>query len=273
MADVWHSIQIFQASDGYPICYHSYQPAVPPKAHLVCIHGIQSHGGWYETSCTQLAAAGYQVSYFDRRGSGLNWLQRGDAPSYQRLLADLREFMSSGPKQIPVILLATSWGGKLGVALAAEKVTPMQKLVLLCPGIFPHVKPALSTRLGIAWSRLFKPYRQFPIPLNDPELFTLSSKWQYFLAHDPLALHYASARLLAESFWLDQHLKRIKSLSSIPILLLLGGQDRIIRNDRTEEWLKTIAPQTKVIMYPQSHHTFEFEDNCPFVRDILAWIE
>jgi pimeloyl-ACP methyl ester carboxylesterase len=211
------------------------------------------------------------VSYFDRRGSGLNWLQRGDAPSYQRLLADLREFMSSGPKDIPAILLATSWGGKLGVALAAEN-PPMQKLVLFCPGIFPQVKPPLSVRLGVTWSRLFKPRRQFPIPLNDPELFTLSSKWQYFLAHDPLAIHYASARLLAESFWLDQHLKRITSLSSIPILLLLGGQDRIIRNDRTERWLKEIAPQTKLILYPESHHTFEFEDNCPFVRDILAWI-
>jgi alpha-beta hydrolase superfamily lysophospholipase len=272
LADVRHAIQIFHASDGYPIYYHSYQPAVPSKAHLVCIHGIQSHGGWYEASCTQLAAAGYQVSYFDRRGSGLNWLQRGDAPSYRRLLDDLREFMAAGPKDIPAILLATSWGGKLGVALAAAKEPPMQQLVLLCPGIFPRMKPTLSTRLGVAWSRFVKPRRRFLIPLNDPELFTLSSKWQFFLARDPLALHYATARLLAESFFLDQHLKRIKALSPIPTLLLLGGQDRIIRNDRTESWLKTIAPQTKVIRYPESHHTFEFEDNCPFVRDILTWI-
>jgi pimeloyl-ACP methyl ester carboxylesterase len=271
LAEVAATIRVFFTSDCYPLYYRHYRPVGPVKGHLVCIHGIQSHGGWYERSCTEWAAAGYLVSYLDRRGSGLNWLCRGDAPSYGRLLADVREFLQTHARNGPVFLLATSWGGKLGVALAAEAEASFQKLVLLCPGIFPKIKPPVAERFGIARARLLRPKRLFPIPLNNPELFTLSPRWQHFLAHDPLALHQATARLLVESFRLDQHLKRIRSLT-LPTLLLLGGQDRIIRNDRTEQWLKTIAPHVQVITYPGCHHTFEFEDNCPFVRDILTWI-
>lgn len=274
MADVSHSIKVFTASDGYPIHYRSYEPPKAPRGHLLCLHGIQSHGGWYEQSCTQMAQAGYLVSYLDRRGSGLNWLQRGNAPSYQRLLLDIREFITNTtPTSVPSTLIATSWGGKLGVALAAESNPPMHKLILMCPGLFPQVKPSLPIRLGIGWSRLVKPNRLFPIPLDDPALFTSSRHCQDFLRNDPLSIHRATARFFVESVLLDRRLRQITSLPSIPILLVLAGQDRIIRNDRTETWLKSIAPHTKVVTYPKSHHTLEFEPNHPFVHDILGWID
>ena len=48
-------------------------------------------------------------------------------------------------------------------------------------------------------ARLFRPRKRFAIPLNDPELFTLSPHWQQFLRDDPLRLHQATARLLIES--------------------------------------------------------------------------
>ena len=81
-----HTVESFTASDGYRCHYRRY---VPPesgpavRAHVVCIHGIQSHSGWYEYSCSRLRQAGYLVSFLDRRGAGLNDQDRGDTPNYR----------------------------------------------------------------------------------------------------------------------------------------------------------------------------------------------
>src|SRR5262249_38975098 len=109
LADSPYTIEEFTASDGYRWCYRRYRmriaecvlrndgaaqaiPNPPPRAHVVALHGIQSHAGWYEYSCTRLAQAGFIVSFLDRRGSGMNQQARGDTPSFGRLLDDVAEF-------------------------------------------------------------------------------------------------------------------------------------------------------------------------------------
>src|SRR5262249_34494128 len=152
-----------------------------PRAHVVCVHGIQSHGGWYEGSCTRLAQAGFAVYFLDRRGSGLNPQQRGDAPSFRRLLDDLAEVLPPLRGSRPVFLAGISWGGKLAAALQRRHPGLVDGLALLCPGFCPRVGPSFLQRLAILWSRLTAPTRLFPIPLNDPELFTASPAWQRFI--------------------------------------------------------------------------------------------
>ncbi len=72
------------------------------RARVVCIHGIQSHGGWYEYSCRRLAEAGFEVFFLDRRGSGLNAQARGDAPNFRRrLIEDVAEFLEGRKKDSP----------------------------------------------------------------------------------------------------------------------------------------------------------------------------
>src|SRR5947208_9763011 len=104
------TIQEHAAGDGYRWHYRQYLPDGPPRAHVVCIHGIQSHGGWYEHSCERLRGAGFAVSFIDRRGSGLNEADRGDAPGFRRLLDDLAEFLLQPlPGAPPLFLMAISW--------------------------------------------------------------------------------------------------------------------------------------------------------------------
>src|SRR5207244_11217356 len=73
---------------------------------------------------------------------------------------------------LPTVLLAISWGSKLAVALERRSPCLVDRLPLLCPGFFPKVRPSFGRRLGIALARLGYPRKFFPIPLNDPEIFT-----------------------------------------------------------------------------------------------------
>ena len=67
------TVEEFKAGDGYVWRYRRFAPQGAARAEVAFIHGIQSHGGWYEYSSSQLARAGFAVSFLDRRGSGLTF--------------------------------------------------------------------------------------------------------------------------------------------------------------------------------------------------------
>jgi alpha-beta hydrolase superfamily lysophospholipase len=276
------TIEEHTASDGYRWRYRRYLAGETPRAHVVVVHGIQSHGGWYEYSSGKVCRAGFNLFFLDRRGSGLNDQARGDAPSFRRLLDDLAEFLTALPRttdpgraRLPLFLGAISWGGKLAVALERRHPGLIDGMMLLSPGFFPKVKTGLGKRLAILFTRLIRPRRLFPIPLNDPELFTATPRWLQFLRQDPLALHYATARLLVESVRLDAYLRFVPKYVHVPVLLLLAENDRIIHNAKTRAYVERFATKDKeIIEYPGAHHTLEFEaEPDRFIGDLIGWME
>jgi alpha-beta hydrolase superfamily lysophospholipase len=248
-----------------------------PKATVVCLHGIQSHGGWYEGSCQRLRDAGCDVFFLDRRGSGLNSEARGDTPNFRRLLDDVGEFLQTlrGPGRPPLFVLAISWGGKLAAGLGQRFPGLVDGLNLQAPGFCPQVKPSANERLQIARAALSSPEMLFPIPLNDPALFTGSIEAQKFIAQDPLALHQATARFLYQSARLEFYLRRAARKTRIPVLLQLAGHDRIIDNQRTRRFVARFGNRyQRVIEYPDAHHTLEFEPPPqPHFSDLCEWID
>jgi alpha-beta hydrolase superfamily lysophospholipase len=272
-------IRTHTASDGYVWKYRQYDPpgGAAPRGRVVCVHGIQSHGGWYDHSCRRLAEEGFAVSFLDRRGSGLNEQDRGDAAGFRRLIDDIAEYLVSLTTHHPPLtthLLAISWGGKLAAALQRRHPGLVDGLALLCPGFFARVRPPLGERLGIVWAYLTSPRKMFPVPLNDPELFTASPEWQQFLRDDPLAVRQATARFLANSVRLDGYLRFVPRRVTVPVLLLLAGQDRIVDNARTRRFAESFAsPDKTIVEYPEAHHTLEFEPRPHrYLDDLIGWL-
>ena len=265
------------ASDGYRWQYRHYRPASVPAGRVVFLHGIQSHGGWYEQSCRHLAGAGLSVYFLDRRGAGLNQQDRGDTPSFRRLIDDVAEFLRhlrQEQAEGKILLAGISWGGKVATALQRRHPGLVDGLALLCPGFFPRVRLSLRQKVRVLLSRLLTPRRLFPIPLNEPELFTATPRWLQFLREDPLSLHRATARFLAESVRLDLYLRWTPKHVRVPVLLVLAGQDRIIDNGPTRAFVERFASgDRQVIEYPQGHHTLEFEpDPATYFADLTRWL-
>lgn len=279
MVDTPFEISSFLTSGGYKLHYRHFQPVGMSKGTIVFIHGIQSHGGWYETSCKKFAQAGYRVLFLDRRGSGLNEVSRGDSPSFRTLLDDLKEFLQYQRKEIagatPLILGAISWGGKIAFGLEIRIANLVDGFILLAPGFCPKVHPTRKERFFIALGSLFSPRRLFNIPLNDPELFTSNPAAQKFLKEDPLALRKATARFLLDSVRLDFYLRIFRTKISKPILLLIAGQDKIIDNEKTIAFVKRFASGSLTVRdYPEAHHTFEFEpEPQKHIEEIEEWLQ
>ncbi len=272
------TLHTFASSDGYRWVYRRFDPPGESPAvigRVVFIHGIQSHGGWYPRSCAEIAAAGYQVYFLDRRGCGLNHQSRGDMPGFRRALDDIAEFLRSLPSDnIPRFLAAISWGGRLGVALQYRHPGLVDGLALLSPGIVPKIRPSFLGRMRITIARVLCPSRLFPIPLNDPALFTSSVEWQHFIENDQHGLRLGTSRMLFGNFALGIYLRRARKLLTLPVLLLLAEHDDIINNAKVRTYIEE-SPSTdkQIIEYRGAHHTLEFEpEGHPFVGDLLRWL-
>ena len=270
-------LRTYTVGDGYRCHYRDYAAVGEPRAHVVFVHGIQSHAGWYEYSCRRLAESGFAVSFLDRRGSGQNAEARGDAPSFRRLLDDIAEFLRPLRERqppLPIFLAGISWGGKLVVALQRRHPGLADGLALLCPGLCPRVGHNFGERLRILGARLTTPRRLFPVPLSDPQLFTATPRWQEFIRDDPLSVRQATARFFVESVRLDLYLNFVVSRVRMPVLLLLAEHDQIIDNARTRAFVERFPSTDKEVHeYAGAHHTLEFEaDPEPFIAELLGWL-
>jgi alpha-beta hydrolase superfamily lysophospholipase len=272
------TLKSFTASDGYCWKYRRYAASGRVRARVVCVHGIQSHSGWYEHSCKRMAAAGFAVSFLDRRGAGMNTQRRGDAPSFRRLLDDIAEYLRAPRRSdaaLPTFLVGISWGGKLAAAFPKRHPGLVEGLGLFCPGFCPRISLPPLQRLAVLAARLVVPRLLFNVPLSDPALFTGNLRWREFIASDTLALRKATARFFIESVRLDGYLHWAREHINMPVLLLLAEHDCIIDNARTRHFTAHFpTTDQQVIEYPRAHHTLEFEpDPEPFIADVLHWLD
>jgi alpha-beta hydrolase superfamily lysophospholipase len=251
--------------------------ASDPPVTFIVLHGIQSHGGWFEYSASLLAESGCPVILPDRRGSGLNAAGRGDAAHAQQWFEDLDDLVAAERAVRPtarVAAVGVSWGGKLAAAWALRGGAPLAGLLLIAPGVFPQVDVGWISRARIGLSLLVSPTRRFDIPLNDPALFTSNPRGQEFIRSDTLKLERATARFLYFSARLDARLRRSPAAAlRVPATLLLAGRDRIIRNEPTMRWLRRVSADAPFVRtFPQASHTIEFEsDVSDFSACLAEW--
>jgi alpha-beta hydrolase superfamily lysophospholipase len=266
-------LEKYTASDGYELTYR-YWPVANPLSRIVFLHGIRSHGGWYLATCEALAQAGYEVFFLDRRGAGLNTVDRGDTPSLRRMLDDIVEFLRKLPRDKPLHLAGISWGAKLAVGIPYRAPNLIDGLILIAPGLKPKLTPPWRTRLQIVLNALVRPTIVFPIPLNEPDLFTSSPEGQAFIRQDPLGLTQATARFFVHSYGLEVYARKARKHLSMPVLLLVAGNDPIIDNPAVLRLANSWPTKhLQVLEYPEAGHTLEFEEaEHPWRGDLLNWL-
>ncbi|MCK6455925.1 MAG: lysophospholipase [Phycisphaerae bacterium] len=271
------AIERIRHSDGYEAAVRWWLPPNRRGA-VLYLHGIQSHGGWYEHGGTELAARGYAVLMPDRRGSGLNDVDRGHAESCDRLLADGRELIDAlraraGSRRVH--LVGVSWGGKWSVALATTTPDAVASMTLVAPGLFPRLDLPLANKFRIAWSLIAEPTRPVAIPLNDPSMFTRNPARLAELQRDALRLFDVTAAFLLASRRMDRYVAQFARMHPAPpTQFLLAGRDVIIDNTRTQSYAAALRSPTRIIEFPDASHTLEFEsDPAPFRRAIADWMD
>lgn len=262
------------ASDGYPMAVRVWKP-LHAIGRVIVVHGIVSHGGWYLRSCRYLADRNLEVHALDRRGSGLNFRQRGDVANVNRWLEDVEEYINSLSPRLPTVLLGISWGGKLAALLSTRDKTLLAGIGLICPGIFAYQQANFMQQILLrvaASSGLSK--RLVRIPLHDPELFTDHPDYKAYICDDPFTLRQITIRFAKADLQLNKLARASAKMIRLPIFLMLAGREKIVSNDRTLRfWEQVKSTQKNLIQYHAAAHTLEFEaDPSKYLTDLYAQV-
>ena len=267
------------AADGYPIAARSWRHAsagLSPRGQVIFLHGIISHSGWYTQSCDKLAQHGFDVTFLDRRGSGMNTAGRGDVDTHHTWLRDVEDFLAGLPTTTPRILIGISWGGKLAAEITKRRPDLVDGLGLICPGIYAfQFPPAWKYRLLAAATRLGLGGLRVPIPLRDPALFTDVPRWQHYIATDASTLRRVSLRFALADRALTESARQNVDRIRLPTWMVLAGRDRIVDNTAMRRFFDSVgSPDKELTEYPEAAHTFEFEpDPTAYWGDLIRWVE
>ena len=263
----------YSAQDGVKLVARVWQRN-DAIADVVYLHGIVSHGGWYESSCVNLAERGFQVHFLERRGSGLNIKNRGDVDHWHTWMSDVSVYLQALPSDRPRILLGISWGGILATALVRRHPEMLAGLGLICPGLFSFKAANRLQRVALrAAAALGLNAVKVQVPLQDPALFTNSVEGQRYVAEDPLALRKITVQFAKQNLALLRYAVESPEEIEVPVLLMLASDDPVTDNVRTRAFVARVGHRDRtVIEYAGASHTLEFEDDpSQYFSDLTAW--
>ncbi len=247
--------------------------AARPRHHVLYLHGIESHGGWFLPAAQRLRDAGCTTYLLDRRGSGLNRdPDPGDARSSGELLEDVELFRRHVDLS-EVHLVGLSWGAKLAVATALRRPTGVASIVLITPGLRALVDLSPLQKVTCLLSLLTGGGARLALPIK-PDMFTTTTRFLDFITQDPWRLHRVTARFLLASRRLDRLIDRRIAELRPPVLLLQAARDRIIDNAGVVKLLGAAgsgAPRLHV--FDEATHALQFDQVDELASRIMAFLD
>jgi len=238
---------LISTSDGKKLFLRVWEPENPSKIAILILHGITAYSGPYEMLGVPLSRIGYTVYGLDLRGHGLSDGIRGDYPSKERFVKDLRESILFLKEKHPTLILL---GHSLGVitALIASNfyLKEINGLILISaareakPGVYN--KMSIPTKLKILSSSIIKPskpiisyYRDGMTGVNDP-LYNFKYTLRFMKIFNVKKLN-------------------IPDKFEIPIAIAIGEHDEIFSVESARSFFDEIPSENKrFIVLPGAKH-------------------
>lgn len=258
-------------------CVSWTESDVTAWANLVCVHGLGLHKYVYEPFGKQMARVGINTYAIDVRGFGSFKNAPGDSgldlkTTIEDLKGVIEEIRMVRPG-MPIVLLGESMGGAAVIQFAAQYPDLVDGVIACVPSgaRYSHQKEQFKTMVGL-FKGGSKPMNVGPGMLKrataDEEL---RDSW----SNDPKARLLLSPKELIRFQNFMNQTNGAAAKVSDPVLIVQGGQDRLVKATGTEDLFKKIGTSDKdfVILGNAEHLIFEegqFDEQS--VNVISGWI-
>jgi acylglycerol lipase len=265
-------IRTLVCEDGYRLQFRVWPARGLPAATLILISGMMSHSGWFRELAGLLAAWQLNVVGADRRGSGLNQRDRGDASSRDILLSDLLRTIDHEEGSVPVYLVGWCWGAVLAVNASLTFGHRLKGLALLAPGIFPsaQVKRAIQEAMD-ALQHADPPPRVIPSPMKE-EMFTDIPQIRQRIASDVLAVREFTPQFVHVSRQMQLVAAARLAELTLPVLLLLAARDLAVENNTTLARFQKLRKAAVTSATIPCSHAMQFEAPHETADNIRNWL-
>lgn len=247
------------------------------RAHVLLLHGYADHLGRYRDFRDALLAEGFAVHAYDQRGHGRTPGPRGHVrrftdylDDFDRCLARMRAQGGDGR----AFVVAHSHGGLEALAALQRRGTPLvDGLVLSSPYLaLAFQAPAWKVAFAKALQGIL-PALRLPLDL-DLSLLSRDDTWVRATAADPLYNRVGTPRWFVECSRMQADVVRRGSAVQCPVLVALGGDDRIASVPTSRRFFDTLGTTDRTLReYPGMRHEILNELGKEEVfRDICRWI-
>ncbi|PKP55780.1 lysophospholipase, partial [Candidatus Atribacteria bacterium HGW-Atribacteria-1] len=232
----------FKTFDGLQLFGQSWQPENQSRAVVCLVHGMGEHSGRYAHVADALTQAGYLLFTFDIRGHGKSSGLRGHTPSYKALLQDISSLLEVANKkfpQLPSFLYGHSLGGNLVLNYVLRRQLHFKGVIATDPWFRlafepPRFKIILAQITNYVWPSFSqKNGLDTKVLSHDPEVV-------HAYENDPLVHDHISARMFISIYQAGEWALEHASEFSLPLLLMHGGDDKIISVEASREFADKI---------------------------------
>jgi alpha-beta hydrolase superfamily lysophospholipase len=274
-ADLGQREGTLTSRDGTRLAWRAW-PVPEPRAVLAVVHGLGEHSGRYAALAEALNGRGYGCFAVDLRGMGRSAGRRGHVDRWRQWVEDCAAFhelvveRAGGAEVVP---LGHSFGGVVVASAVLDGAVRPRRFVLSNPAFRPAVVvPGWKIRLGRAASGLLP-----TLALGnevDPALLSRDPAVATAYAADPLVHDRISSRLFTEWVAASEGALRRAGEVSVPCLLIVSGDDRIIDREGSLAFARAAGERATVAEYPASYHEpFNDLDAERVFSDLAAWLE
>lgn len=265
-----------QRGPGQDLYYQRWRPDQDAKAALVIVHGFGEHSGRYKNIVNTLVPEGFAVYSFDNRGHGKSFGKRGHIDQWEDFRSDVFAFLqlvAEKQPNIPLFLMGHSLGGLIvleyilhlsdgvsGVIVSGPALTQgaVNPLLLFASRIMSRISPSFALDTQLEANDISR----------DPDVVATYK-------NDPLVHSMASARFGTEMNSAAKWVKKHASGLTVPILIIHGGDDRLVAPKSSRDFFKKITLEDKKRIeyegyYHETHNDLEWEKP---VSDIKNWLD
>ena len=266
----------FKTFDELQLFGQIWQPEGQSRAVVCLIHGLGEHSGRYVHVTDSLTQAGYILISFDLRGHGKSEGPRGHTPSYEALMNDISSLLEVAKQQFPQLsffLYGHSLGGNLVLNYILRRQPQFKGVVVTAPWLrLAFEPPAFKIILGKITNQLFPAFSQ----KNGLDTKVLSHDTEVVHAYenDPLIHDHISARMFIGIYQSAQWALEHASEFSLPLLLMHGGDDKIISVEASREFVDKVNGNCTFKIWDGFYHEIHNEPEKEKVfKFMVDWLD
>lgn len=248
---------------------------MPSKGRVLIVHGMSEHSGRHLHTENALLAAGFSVVRFDLRGAGRSggrrqWIEKFD--DYLDDVSTVYRWIVRELPPLPLFLMGHSLGGAIALSFLEHYQKAFVGCVLSAPAY--QLGGAISP-LAIALGRqLVKVLPTLRLSGNsDKSAISRDPEVVRSFLEDPLCCHTNTANQGKEVLDHLPKLGQIARTVSIPILIVHGSLDKIVRLEGSFELLRKLSSLDRNLFiipggYHEPHNDYGKDD---YFQNLINW--
>ena len=205
---------------------------------------------------------------FDRRGTGLNTIDPGDAKDAPTLVEDVncvrQEYSRPG---LPMHIAGFCWGATYAICCAEKFPSAFYSIILIAPSIFPA--PDIAKK-HVAVGNSSQATEEPLIPIDR---FTRGPAFKNYIIPDKLRTRAVSPRFNSVMIKMTSMIAPRWVRLALPNLMILANNDRVVDNQKHEQAFEVLRtnPKQKVII--DGEHGLQFDAPVETADAITAWMK